>query len=363
MATYYTKSCPYCGYKYMINSPVKHQYGSPIRTCQNCGNVYNDRDFIEMSFQKPFQYREHPISLLSVIWLSISILFTYISYSVLNDGLYIVACFLSCFGAVILMILEASDYRNRVAWQEEELIRSIERVSDPFYVLTLLRIGCKVPRDKMNWALDCAIMGQSVNSDVHQNAKAQNDIQKEFNEKKGTSRPIQVAVVLTMLLSLAIFGAVLMYNNSKESIQEETKSAETQERLFEYRRPENGAVFAKGNQSSTAPLKIISPAGADCYYVLKPTSSNKTAVRFYGRAGETVSISVPTGKYELYYASGKTWYGRINLFGSDTVYRKCDEVLSFTENSGCTISLNVTKNGNLGYKDVEESEFPKETKK
>ena len=84
---------------------------------------------------------------------------------------------------------------------------------------------------------------------------------------------------------------------------------------------------------------------------------------YYVRAGGTLSVDVPLGTYEIYYATGNTWYGRNNLFGPDTVYQKCEGSFSFTEDvsgyNGWTLTLYPTFNGNMDTDIIDADDFPK----
>ena len=65
----------------------------------------------------------------------------------------------------------------------------------------------------------------------------------------------------------------------------------------------------------------------------------------------SLNIKVPTGLYEIKYATGHKWYGENYLFGPETNYSKADSVFNFTyddyQYSGYTVELIMQQNGNL----------------
>jgi len=83
---------------------------------------------------------------------------------------------------------------------------------------------------------------------------------------------------------------------------------------------------------------------------------------FYVKAGKTVEVDVPVGVYQLYYAYGKTWYGKEKRFGPDTVFCTSDEYLDFyTDDSttyGHTLSLILQTYGNFDSRNIKEADFP-----
>jgi len=60
----------------------------------------------------------------------------------------------------------------------------------------------------------------------------------------------------------------------------------------------------------------------DLNYFLKVVDfeSKKTITTAFIRAGETITLDLPSGNYKLRYAAGVQWYGEQNLFGTRTRY-------------------------------------------
>ncbi len=145
--------------------------------------------------------------------------------------------------------------------------------------------------------------------------------------------------------------------------------------------PNNGYMFTHPRNECVAPFTVNSSIAGSCYVVLDAISldsntdsntsyfeqmMNKHAlggrICFYVRAESVAEIKVPLGEYEVFYATGDTWYGKDHLFGPDTRYYKCDDTFSFTETSegynGWTISLTPVLNGNLDTDEISEADFP-----
>lgn len=110
-----------------------------------------------------------------------------------------------------------------------------------------------------------------------------------------------------------------------------------------------------------APL-TIETSGYDAYCVKLVSRHNPNYyVSFFIRPGETAEYLMPLGDFELRYASGDEWYGLHYLFGSDTVYSKASDILSFTFDgeyyTGHTITLYPVSNGNMSTEIISEDDF------
>jgi DnaJ domain len=111
-----------------------------------------------------------------------------------------------------------------------------------------------------------------------------------------------------------------------------------------------------------APLRVVTAAGSPNYYV-KVVDWERHVARlvFFVRSGQSVTVSVPTGAYELRYAAGEKWYGEEYLFGPETMYRRADEQFDFRAEgekvSGFTVELIKQINGNLRETPIKPSDF------
>ena len=136
---YFTKLCPHCQYKYQIRSPVKQQYGSPFRICVRCKKRFVDRDFIEIALLPPQMIRNPKVSLLSIIWLVLGIVFCALLWApgpILNNTVLVLFPVLG----IVLTASDLSGYQERCQYIQNELRRSQARLSDPEYLRALEEI-------------------------------------------------------------------------------------------------------------------------------------------------------------------------------------------------------------------------------
>lgn len=121
----------------------------------------------------------------------------------------------------------------------------------------------------------------------------------------------------------------------------------------------NNATFGKG----VAPLSIKTSAAGGYHYFVKIVSSvtAQELGSYFIRSGEVLDIDVPTGTYEIRYATGKQWYGTNYLFGPETIYSKADSTFNFSfdgyQYSGYTVELIMQQNGNLSTSGIEPSQW------
>jgi curved DNA-binding protein CbpA/biotin carboxyl carrier protein len=124
--------------------------------------------------------------------------------------------------------------------------------------------------------------------------------------------------------------------------------------------PENGYIWKNHSREEVAPLEIVTAPGSGNFYAkLVNLARNKWTLAVFVREGQSVSIHVPLGTYELRYATGATWYGRTHLFGPQTSYHKAESLLHFRiegdQAAGYTVELYKQVNGNLETSDISAS--------
>lgn len=132
----------------------------------------------------------------------------------------------------------------------------------------------------------------------------------------------------------------------------------------------NGSIVKDTTLEKLAPLTVEASSGTNYYIFLKCLSSfggglvlpGSGNMSFYVSAGCSTEVYVPLGEYEIYYATGSTWYGPELKFGSDTEYCKCEDTFSFYSTpsgySGWTLKLYPIFNGNVATETVGAEEFP-----
>jgi len=126
----------------------------------------------------------------------------------------------------------------------------------------------------------------------------------------------------------------------------------------------NGQIFEYPRDERVAPLSVTASFSHNYYIYLDCISNPDNDMAFFVKRGNTVNLDVPLGTYSVYYATGDIWYGTQHLFGSSTVYCKCDGTFNFYISSdgyynGYTLELIEQHNGNLDTETVNPSEFPR----
>ena len=86
------------------------------------------------------------------------------------------------------------------------------------------------------------------------------------------------------------------------------------------------------------------------------TRSGVTRLSFYVRAGDTVTVGVPSEYLYVYFATGDTWYGETNLFGKNTSYSMDDNICNFTQYTW-KYTLYPVSSGNFEQTPIDEDEF------
>lgn len=140
----------------------------------------------------------------------------------------------------------------------------------------------------------------------------------------------------------------------------------------------SGKIIIRPDYDQVCPLEIQSSSDSNYYIFLdykgKPSrttvqrkkfnnsSGSESDMAFYVGAGQTVKVYVPVGNYDLFYATGTTFYGPKDLFGNTTQCYKADSVFEFYADSqsylGHTVTLYTVPGGNLDTDTIPEFMFP-----
>ena len=119
--------------------------------------------------------------------------------------------------------------------------------------------------------------------------------------------------------------------------------------------PANGEVLMGGDLETWSTITIKAAEDESCYVKLKDGSDNDVFA-FYVRAGQEAEVNVPAGQMYIYFASGETWYGTEDLFGSKTDYSMDPEILDL-DSYTYTYTLHAVEGGNFQTEDIDESQF------
>ncbi len=142
----------------------------------------------------------------------------------------------------------------------------------------------------------------------------------------------------------------------------------------------NGMVIVRPDYEGVCPFTVNADAEEDCYIYLKylcspadteePRKLKTMALSPYEedvamivKAGQTASIHVPIGVYQIFYCTGTDFYGPELLFGTDSACYDFEKNFSFYQAdgyyNGTTITLQKVAYGNLSSDPIKASEFPK----
>lgn len=119
--------------------------------------------------------------------------------------------------------------------------------------------------------------------------------------------------------------------------------------------PKSGQVFLGSELYRRSQLSIVSSTTNSCYIKLKGTTGTDV-FSFFVRAGDSVTVDVPSGTFYVYFSYGDDWYGTEHLFGDATTYSKDDEPCDF-KNYTWSYELTPTSSGNFSETPIDEEEF------
>lgn len=121
-------------------------------------------------------------------------------------------------------------------------------------------------------------------------------------------------------------------------------------------KPASGTILS-GEEYSGSELTIIASDNND-YVVSLKDEYGTHYLSFYVRAGDTVTVGVPSEYLYVYFASGTQWYGygKGLMFGEDTQYTRDDELRDFVEYTW-EYTLYPVNDGNFSESPSTEGEF------
>lgn len=117
------------------------------------------------------------------------------------------------------------------------------------------------------------------------------------------------------------FGASLSWDGARKTATI-TKTMQATERQM----PENGTIAKYYSANADSGLKIGALSSDPVHYYVKLArwDTKEPVLTVFVRSGQNAILSVPSGTYEIKYASGEKWYGEKDLFGPDTIFARAD---------------------------------------
>ena len=77
----------------------------------------------------------------------------------------------------------------------------------------------------------------------------------------------------------------------------------------------NGQMIKTAKGSKVAKVELTNASSKDAYFYFRNTKTKKNDFAMYLKKGKKKTIKAPYGTYEIFYATGNTWYGPKILFG------------------------------------------------
>ena len=143
------KRCPRCGricdlrvfdWFYFEGKPLK--FGSPIRVCAKCGNVFDDKDYRELALTK-IKNGANPILRGPLLVAAILMIEYGIAAMIFFKPVFI-GLFVSAAG-ILVIVSDVRGHKKREEYIAKQLEASVLRLLDPEYAAKLKRYGYEVP--------------------------------------------------------------------------------------------------------------------------------------------------------------------------------------------------------------------------
>ena len=153
---YITKKCPKCGSAYSTMQPKGTGfYGSPLRQCSKCGELFIDKDYREIAIDgiRTADTKRLSGSTLfactSLLFMAVALICLYINDSSLfSSGRSIWSIFFAIvlLGMICFLVIdEVRGYGERQSFLEQERRNSEKRLQDYQYARFLQKLGYTVP--------------------------------------------------------------------------------------------------------------------------------------------------------------------------------------------------------------------------
>lgn len=149
----------------------------------------------------------------------------------------------------------------------------------------------------------------------------------------------------TILVAVLMFVAIMVFSQNNDSDSDLTPVSE----------PMSGQILSGYENHSGSEITVSASNSESCIVKLK-TSSGIERLSFYVRAGDTVTVGVPSEYLYVYFASGNTWYGDKHLFGEDTDYQMVKNTRDFVDYTW-SFTLYEVRDGNLSLKTIDKDDF------
>ncbi len=150
---------------------------------------------------------------------------------------------------------------------------------------------------------------------------------------------------------------LILINNGKEKIIEETLQRINDELvIYPEEFPPTGILSGGGKGQK---IKIETSAELGHLYVTFFTYTGNdeedmknTVATVFVRAGDSLTLRLPTGDYKMIQSTGENWYGETNAFGERGSYQISDMIITIKKNYEYTLTLYGQADGNLPTRSI-----------
>jgi hypothetical protein len=153
---------------------------------------------------------------------------------------------------------------------------------------------------------------------------------------------------LLIAIGIFVFIIILIFSSALED-------ANVDAGLTPVADPASGTILSGSTVYDGSEITIHAAGGESCVVKLK-TRSGAERMSFYVRAGDTVTVKVPSEHLYVFFASGDTWYGKTDLFGEKTNYQMVETIKNFVDYT-FEFTLYKVSNGNLTLKNIDADAF------
>ena len=142
-----------------------------------------------------------------------------------------------------------------------------------------------------------------------------------------------VSVIAFLAFSLGMYSAgVVEHSSDNKGASSQSVAVSYSESLSPKVQPQTGILYSSSSETNSVPFKVIASSKVNYYILL--CQGNKIIKSYYIRAGEILSVKVPSGGYTIYFAyapSTSTWFGTESLWGTHTSYYRFSKTFPFSE--------------------------------
>lgn len=168
-----------------------------------------------------------------------------------------------------------------------------------------------------------------------------------------------IAIFLVILLLLSMSGCFYTQKDVNAAYEKgyEAGYDDGYNAIKPLKSPSSGTILEGIEYVGESEITIKASAGESCVVCVKD-AYGATKVAFFVKAGEKVTVGVPCQLLNVYFASGKTWYGYGSglMFGDETSYSKDTTLLDFYHYD-YEYTLYPVTDGNFTEAPSDESEF------